>query len=114
MFPEAFSEDKRVRNKYLILKTIGVYPLNYLANDIFNWCQKGSEVKVPSEDEIRKYLELLKDFDWGRNTSPLAGLGGMKGIKIAHAKLLKHLANQGCIEAQRAIESYNYAPLLSA
>jgi hypothetical protein len=51
---------------------------------------------------------LLKDFDWKRDTSPLAGFGGMSGVKRAHQTLLEYLKNKGCNEAEETLKIYGY------
>jgi len=99
LWKEAFNKPK----SYMILRAIGVYVLNWLAADICEWCiQKG--IGLPSEEDIQEYLEPIKDFNWDRKTSPLAGLGGMKGAKEAYSILFVALAIRGVKEAKERIE----------
>jgi len=82
---------------YMILKSIGVYALNLIANDVFNWCSSaGSE---PTENNIMKFIKPLKDFDWSKKTSPLAAFGGQKGVRAAYKLLLRNIAEKGVAEA---------------
>jgi hypothetical protein len=90
LFEDAFNYPK----DYLVLKTIGVYSLNYLANDIFNWCLSEG-IKVAAEEDIQKYLEPLKGFNWSKDSSALAAFGGKKGVKEAYKILLKTLSDKG-------------------
>lgn len=100
LWKDAFSSPK----EYLVLKAIGCYALNWLAADVFRWCRKNG-IEVPSDSDIRKYLEPLKGFDWHRKTSPLAALGGMKGAKEAYITLLAALAVQGVKEVEEKLKS---------
>jgi len=101
MFPYAFRED-RIR-EYLVLRSLTVYALNRLANDVFNWCQEDG-VEVPSENDIRKYLGPLRDFDWSKGKSPIAGFGGQKGVDEAYKKLLEELRKGGIEKAKSILE----------
>lgn len=97
LLPTAFQMD--TYRDYLILKTLGVYVLNRLANDIFNWClAKG--IKKPSESDIMPYLKPIKEFNWKKD-SPIASYGGQKGVRRAYEELMKFLADQGVPEAQQ-------------
>jgi len=96
LLPAAFEED--TRKDYLILRTIGVRVLNQLASDVLNWClAKG--IKEPTENDLIAYLEPIKKFDWKRDTSPIAGYGGMKGVRMAYIDILEFLGNNGVEEA---------------
>lgn len=101
MFPYAFRED-RIK-EYLVLRSLSVYALNRLANDVFNWCQEDG-VDVPSENDIRKYLSPLRDFDWSRGKSPIAGFGGQKGVDEAYKKLLEELSKGGIEKAKSVLQ----------
>jgi len=90
---EAFTEPQN----YMVLKSIGVYALNYLANDVFNWCY--DENLELSEDNIRRFIGPIKYFDWNKKTSPLAAFGGKKGTIEAYKLLLRHLAANGVEKA---------------
>ncbi len=102
MFPLAFREDRT--KDFLILRTISVYALNRLANDIFNWCQENGP-KVPTEAEIQKHLKPLAGFDWSRENSPIAAFGGQKGAEQTYILLLKKLAEGGNEKAKKRLES---------
>jgi hypothetical protein len=100
IFPNAFNKDSY--HNYIILKTIGIHILNYLANDIFNWnIEKG--IKLPLENDIKKYIEILKEFDFKYN-SKIANLKGKDGIMKAYMQLLKFLKDNGIKEAKNRIE----------
>jgi DNA-binding MarR family transcriptional regulator len=100
IFPNAFNKDSY--HNYIILKTIGIHILNYLANDIFNWnIEKG--IKLPLENDIKKYIEILKEFDFKYN-SKIANLKGKDGIMKAYMQLLKFLKDHGIEEAKNRIE----------
>ena len=88
MFPEAF--ESKMSRDYMLLKAIGVYSLNWLANDIFRRCVENG-LDYSDESTLEKLLEPLKTFDWGTQTSPLSTLGGMKGVREAHRLLLETL-----------------------
>lgn len=84
---DVFSESFYSKKKTMLTKSIGVFALNYLSNDIFNKCV--SEKKDPFEKEnLKNYINKLKTFDWDVKTSPLAFLGGKKGVAKAHEILL--------------------------
>jgi len=95
--PEAFAEPQH----YMVLKSMGVYALNRLARDVFNWC-KGKEVE-PNEKNIKKYIDPLREFDWTKKSSQIADFGGQKGVKASHKLLLKALAKNGIEEARETL-----------
>jgi hypothetical protein len=100
MFPIAF--DEKTRKQFLILRTTSIYAFNYLANDVYSWCL--SEKFVPYEAEsIKKFLGPLNDFDWDKQTSPFAFLGGGKGVRKAHDVLLNVLSENGIAQARELI-----------
>jgi len=88
IYKEAFS--KKTSRNYLLLKAIGIYCLNWLCSDFLKWC-KERELNFFDNLTIEKYLSKIKDFDWSKDTSPLANFGGMKGVKEAHSILLKKI-----------------------
>ena len=101
MFEYAFKKEKI--KDYLVLRSLSVYALNRLANDVFNWCREDG-VEVPSEDDMRKYLTPLRGFDWRSETSPVAGLGGEKGVRKAYELLLTKLSEGGVDKATRQLQ----------
>jgi hypothetical protein len=81
MIPEAFNVKT---SKYcMLLKSLGLHTLNWIACDVLNTC-KDEELNFFDEEIIGQILEPLKAFDWTTKTSPLAALGGMKGVNEAH------------------------------
>lgn len=105
--PKAFSEDKKERGKYLLLKTIGVRALNRVANDIFNyWREDDGKLK-----SLQVPLDSLtgSSAPWDRNASPLAAFGGEKGVREAHKFLLRELAKVQPAEATKALLNHGWA-----
>ena len=100
--PEAFSQDRQRRHQYILLKTISVYALNRLANDIFNWSQK--------QDVMDTCLDILAKYDWSRASSPLRAFGGVAGVREAHRILLWYLYHNGPenIKEQTRLTLMNY------
>jgi len=105
MYPIAFRED--TMKNYLVLRSLSVYVLNRLANDVFNWCREEGK-KTPSEDDISKYLRPLQSFDWSRERSRIGAFGGQKGVDEAYKELLKDLERGGIEQATRILN-----PLMS-
>jgi hypothetical protein len=97
LFASAFDKPK----EYLLLRSLSVYALNRLASDVFDWCQNNG-VRIPTRQEIKKYLSLLKGMDWTRN-GDMAGLGGQKGATRAYGILLKKLIKNGIKEAELSL-----------
>ena len=102
LFPNEF-EDKK---NYLLLKSIGVYSLNWLASDIFKWLKIK---KMPiNEQTIKEYLSSLKSFNW-KNKDPgaskLRGLGGQAGVKEAYKILLENLKIAGIKESEEQLNT---------
>lgn len=87
-FPQAFSEE--TKKEHLLTKTVGIFSLNYLASDIFNKCMEKGLDPLQKESAIN-FMKNLKEFDWNIKTSPLAFLGGKKGVKRAYEILLEML-----------------------
>ncbi len=90
------------------MRAIGVYSLNWLANDVFNWCH-AEGIKLPSEKDIEIWLEPLKAFDWTRK-SPIAAYGGMRGVQEAYKLLLAVLANGGKEKALLSLKEMRLKP----
>ncbi len=97
----AFDED--TRKEYMILRTMGVYVLNRLAADVLHWC-KSRGIENPTKEEIKMFLEPLKEFDWKRETSPIAAYGGAKGVYEAYKVLLEFLGERGVSEAAKKLQ----------
>jgi DGQHR domain-containing protein len=80
MYPQAFNPN--TWRNYLVLKTVGVYVLNRIARDFLKWAKDNNE--TISFESIRKYLSPLKNFEWGRENSPLKGFQGLGGVDVAY------------------------------
>lgn len=78
---------------YMVLKTIGVYSLNWLADDVLDWCEVES-LALTSENILR-FIGPLKTFEWHKERSKFAFLGGLKGVREGHRLLLEHLRKNG-------------------
>jgi hypothetical protein len=102
---QLFSKEFENKKDYLLLKTIGVYSLNWLSADIFKWI---NEKNMPIEEQsIQKYLLPLKNFNWSKRdpgASKLKGLGGQAGVKEAYKILLEQLKEKGVDEAKKQLE----------
>jgi len=86
LFPQAF--EKKIDKDYMLLKALGVHCLHWLARDVFQVCLR--EARDFNEPEVLKTILMpLKSFDWYRETSPLSGLGGLKGASRAYNMLLE-------------------------
>jgi len=96
MFPMAF--DEKTRKQYLLLRTTSIYAFNYLSNDVYSWCFNDS-IDPHEKESIKKFLTPLEGFDWNKQTSPFAFLGGGKGVRRAHEILLNVLSEKGIIHA---------------
>ena len=85
MYPDAWYEP----NKYILMKTFGVYVMTQVALYIFQLCAtNGGNF---SNQQIAEFLQPLQDFDWHQNTSPFRAMGGMKGCKEATFILISKL-----------------------
>jgi DGQHR domain-containing protein len=100
MFPRAF--DEKTRKQFLILRTTSIYAFNYLSNDVYSWCINDG-IDPYDTNSIKKFLNPLHDFDWDKQTSPFAFLGGGKGVRKAHEVLLKELSEKGISHATELI-----------
>ena len=96
LFEKPFDDNRN----HLLLKSIGVYSLNWLATDVYEWIT--SQGKTMTVENISEYLEPLRDFNWRSkepNPSEMRGFGGKAGVKEAYKLLLKYLAEKGVEEA---------------
>ena len=100
MYPKGF--DEKTRKQFLLLRTTSIYAFNYLSNDIFSWCIDDG-IDPYDVNSIEKFLGPLEDFNWDKDTSPFAFLGGGKGVRKAHEVLLKELSEKGITHATEAI-----------
>jgi hypothetical protein len=101
LIPAAF--DKDTYKEYIILRSLGVRVLNYLASDILDWCIAHG-IELPSENDIEKYIGPLKEFDFKRKSSKIAAFGGEKGVREAYKLLLEFLGEHGIQEAKKKLE----------
>lgn len=92
IIPETFDKDSY--SKFLLTKSIGIYSLNYLANDLFNHCLN-QRMDPLSKENLRSYLYPLKNFDWSMETSPFAILAGKKGVKKAREMMMELVKVEG-------------------
>jgi DGQHR domain-containing protein len=104
MIPAAFNSE--TQKEYLIFKTISIYALNFLSNDVYCWCLNEG-INPLGTESIKKFIYPLKEFDWNKQTSPFSFLGGGKGVRKAHDILLNFLSEKGIIEATEQIQSGN-------
>lgn len=74
VFPEAFKDTK----KYLLTKTIGMYPMNSLSADILEKLLEDGKDPF-NYDDIYSYVVLIKDMDWSVETSEFTYFIGKKG-----------------------------------
>lgn len=101
LFGEEFDDNRN----HLLLKSIGVYSLNWLASDICDWIRTKDEPLT--EQNLTTYLNALGDFNWRSkepNPSELRGLGGKAGVKEAYKILLKYQGNKGVEEAENTYQ----------
>jgi hypothetical protein len=87
----------------MVLRSLGVRVLNYLASDILDWCIAHG-IELPSENDIEKYIGPLKEFDFKRKSSKIAAFGGEKGVREAYKLLLEFLGEHGIQEAKKKLE----------
>jgi DGQHR domain-containing protein len=102
MFPETF--DEATRKQFLMLRTTSIYAFNYLASDVYSWCLD-DDLDPFDKKSLSKFIGPLNGFDWDRQTSPFAFLGGGKGVRKAHDVLLNVLSDEGIRQAQIIISS---------
>lgn len=90
IFPGGFEENNY--SKFLLTKSIGIYVFNRIASDYFTHCiDNGIDPFNP--DHIFNYLSPLKEFDWSVETSPLAYLGGKKGVGKGYNIMTEFIKN---------------------
>ena len=100
-----FGEDFKDYSNNLILKSIGIYSLNWLAADIYDWCD--AKNSPPTEKSILKFLRPLRGFNWRNKTpnpSPIKAFGGTAGVRQAYRMLLKRLEKGGVSEARKKLK----------
>lgn len=100
MFPKGFEE--KTRKQYLLLRTTSIYAFNFLSNDVYSWCLDEG-LDPYNAESIKKFLGPLEEFNWDKESSPFAFLGGGKGVRKAHEVLLKELSEKGINQATAAI-----------
>jgi len=84
---DAFTDNYR---NYIISKTIGVYTLNLMLLDYIKI--HGEEPQdILDKKSITKFVNKLRGFDWSKESSPLVGYGGMKGVMEARIVLLDYM-----------------------
>lgn len=103
MFPNAFNQS----SQNLLLRTLGVYAVNWLASDVFRW-GSGSGGKVPRQF-IRETLKPIAKFDWSRANSPIRAFGGEQGAVEAYRLLLRSLSKAGNKDAAKALRDQGEA-----
>ncbi len=95
LIPDAFITP--TTKNYMVLKSMGVYALNWLATDVFEWCNNEG---IDADDKtIKRFIEPLKSFDWTKKNSPLAAFGGLKGVRESYKLLIGHLKKHGMAKA---------------
>lgn len=104
MFPDCFDIDKQ--KDYLLLRVVSIYALHSLSNDVYTW-SLNYNLEPNNKSSIQKFITPLKEFDWGKENSPLSLLGGGKGVKKAHEIILKFLADNGVDDAKISLENFN-------
>jgi DGQHR domain-containing protein len=92
---KAFSKDS-YRN-YLLLKTIGFYSMSLILLDYIKLCIE-KNINFIDEINIENYIKHIKGFDWSKQSSPLAGFGGAKGVIEARKILLDYISKNSSIE----------------
>jgi len=104
LVPQAF--EKATDKDYMLLKALGMHCVHWLARDIFRVCLK--EASNFRETEVLKNkLMPLKSFDWYTKTSPLSGLGGLKGASTAYDMLLESIGRKrGETEDRQTLQSF--------
>lgn len=106
LIPEAF--DKKTEKGYMALKALGVTSLNWLARDIFQICHKDA-YDFKQTSDLKLLLTPVKSLDWSTKTSPLSGLGGMKGASRAHDMLVEAIFQKTLPREERSTLQ-NYVP----
>jgi DGQHR domain-containing protein len=82
---------------YMLLKAIGVYTVNALADDVLDWLNaENLELTVQN---VLKFIAPLETFEWHKERSSLAFLSSLKGVREGHRLLLEHLRKAGVVGA---------------
>lgn len=78
--------------KSMLLSALGVYAVHRIARDLLHVATKE---KVDYRDKVFfiERMSALNKFDWNAKTSPLAALGGMKGVTKAYDLISKVIGN---------------------
>lgn len=101
-FPDAFER----KSDYLLLRVVSIYALNYLSENVFRWCSTRGCDPLNIES-IMKYIAALGEFDWDKKTSPIAYLGGGKGVRKAQEVILNVMSDKGVEEAKEELNLRN-------
>jgi hypothetical protein len=88
--------------KYIITKAFGIYLLNYILTDFVKICSE-KHLDVLDNSIIEKFVNGMKDFDWSKETSPIAHYGGLGGVKEALHILRNHMSQQFNTESNQQI-----------
>lgn len=76
----------QTEERLLTLTSLSVHALHRLARDLLHSAiKKGT--KTDEQEFFEHTLEPLRSFDWKAKSSPLAALGGMKGVSKAYDHL---------------------------
>ncbi len=111
---ELFKEGFQNSTDYLILKSIAIYSLNWLAADIYRWCD--SKNGQSTAQDVLGFLQPLRGFNWrtkGPEPSPLKAFGGTVGARQAYRILLKRLARGGVSEARERLRKLKVSQVKS-
>lgn len=85
-------KDQIVDRRFLLLTALGIYAVHKLARDLIHEAIKeGNDFR--KQEFLEKKLLPLKSFDWKTGSSPLAALGGMKGVSRAY-ELISEVVGQ--------------------
>jgi len=90
--PSAFENE--TYNEYIVTKSIGVYSLNYLASDVFDYCIENN-IDPLDKKSIFEIIQKVSKFDWNIDTSPMAYFAGKKGASHAHNMLFGIVFSKG-------------------
>jgi hypothetical protein len=89
---EKDQENSRRKEKYLLLSALGIYVAHRIARDFLHSAIREG-VSYKQKEFFKSKLNPIKSFDWKASTSPLAALGGMKGVSKAY-DLLSEIIGQ--------------------
>ena len=76
-------ERSKEHERYLLLSALGIYVIHRIARDFLHSAIKDG-IDYKQKEYFKKKLDPIKSFDWRAKTSPLAALGGMKGVSKAY------------------------------